>query len=120
MPRWGNPNAAWVIWGSRGAVLAAPRRGAAGRPGGRHGLPGGMVASLRAGGDVSTAFAASLCRCGPEIGQGLAEGGDRWSLLRQQRYAPRAGNRGIRAGVTVRRAVRADRAGSVTPRGGAV
>jgi hypothetical protein len=70
-------------------------------------------------GNVSRAFLASLFGCGPEIGPGLAEGGDPWSLFTAAATPCSPGNREIRAGMTVLLAVRADLALSATSRGGA-
>jgi hypothetical protein len=83
------------------AGLYLPRRGA-GRPaapGSRHGLPGGMSRPCGQG-DVSTAFLASLCRCGPEFGQGLRKavtGGHFCSSSAMRSGQPRDPRQGDRA-----------------------
>jgi hypothetical protein len=78
---------------------AVPRRGATGRPGSRHRLPGSM--SRPAGrGTYQRPFLAALCGYGPEIGQGLRKavtGGHFCSSSAIRPGQPRDPRRGDRA-----------------------
>ena len=78
--------------------IAVLRRGATGRPGSRHGLPGSM--SRPAGrGTYQRPFLASLCECGPEIGQGLRKAvtGGHFCISAKRPGQPRDPHRGDRA-----------------------
>ena len=91
---------AWVIWGvAPGCTCRAAARGD--RPPRQQTRAAGQhVTSLRAGGTYQRAFLASLCRCGPEIGQGLRKavtGGHFCSSSAMRSGQPRDPRRGDRA-----------------------
>ena len=99
LPRRGCPNAAWVIWGARRRA-ALPCCGA-GRPAARAADTGFRAAChvLRAGGTYQRPFLASLCECGPEIGQGLRKAvtGGHFCISAKRPGQPRDPHRGDRA-----------------------